>query len=454
MFRKEIFILAHQCGDMSFYPSYKKLVKNQWTPYDKLKHDQEKQLKNLIKFSYENVPYYHNLFRSLGLSPEDIQTIEDLEKLPILTKDIIKKHWEEFKPVNLSSMKYYNHATGGSTGTPMQYRLSKHDRFLGGALLYRGWGYGGYELGDRMVFLAGSSLGFDTKSKLTTFIHETTRNLRKLSSFDMGENEMREYAQTINSFKPKFIRGYASSIYFFARWLEENQLSVPSQKAVFTTAEKLFPYMRQTIEDVFDCDVYDNYGLNDGGVSAYECSEHTGLHIDTERSIMELVDGAGHQIDTGEGQILATSLYNYAMPFVRYATGDIGTLSDSFCTCGRGNLLLKEVVGREKELLITPQGQYVHGAALFNLIFHTLENTDFPDIVNRVNEFQVVQKEADKLTIIFACDEILPDNVLDFIRIAIQKRFVGWHVDFQFVDEIDRTQAGKYKFIINEVAYV
>lgn len=189
MFRKEIFILAHQCGDMSFYPSYKKLVKNQWTPYDKLKHDQEKQLKNLIKFSYENVPYYHNLFRSLGLSPEDIQTIEDLEKLPILTKDIIKKHWEEFKPVNLSSMKYYNHATGGSTGTPMQYRLSKHDRFLGGALLYRGWGYGGYELGDRMVFLAGSSLGFDTKSKLTTFIHETTRNLRKLPSFGMGRTK-------------------------------------------------------------------------------------------------------------------------------------------------------------------------------------------------------------------------------------------------------------------------
>jgi len=80
-----------------------------------------------------------------------------------------------------------------------------------------------------------------------------------------------------------------------------------------------------------------------------------------------------------------------------------------------------------------------------------LENTDFPDIVNRVKEFQVVQKETDKLTIVFACDEILPDNVLDFIRVAIQKRFVGWHVEFQFVDAIDRTRAGKYKFIINEL---
>ena len=453
MFRKGLFILAHQCGDTSFYPAYKKLVRNQWKPYAELKRDQEKQLRHLIEFSYENVPYYRNLFKNLGLLPGDIRTVEDLEKLPILTKDIIKEHWEEFKPANLSSMKYYNRATGGSTGTPMQYRISKHDRFLSGAILYRGWGYGGFELGDRMVMLAGSSLGIGTGSSLTTKIHEIARNLRKLSSFDMGEREMREYARVLNSFRPRFIRGYASSIYFFARWLEENQISVPSPEGVFTTAEKLFPHMRETIGDVFDCDVYDNYGLNDGGISAYECSEHAGLHIDTERSIMEVVDGDGLAVDSGEGQILATSLHNYAMPFIRYSTGDIGTLLDSQCVCGRGSLLLGDVVGREKEFLITPQGQYVHGAALFNLIFHTLENADFPDIVNRIKEFQIIQKEADKLNIIFACDEILPDNVLDFIQSAIQKRFVGWHIEFQFVDAIDRSRAGKYKFIINEVAH-
>ena len=321
-----------------------------------------------------------NLFKALGLLPRDIRTVEDLEKLPILTKDIIKEQWEEFKPANLSSMKYYNRATGGSTGTPMQYRISKHDRFLSGAILYRGWGYGGFELGDRMVMLAGSSLGIGTGSSLTTKIHEIARNLRKLSSFDMGEREMREYARSPQLIQaPRFIRGYASSIYFFARWLEENQISVPSPEGVFTTAEKLFPHMRETIGDVFACDVYDNYGLNDGGISAYECPEHAGLHIDTERSIMEVVDGDGLAVDSGEGQILATSLHNYAMPFIRYSTGDIGTLLDSQCVCGRGSLLLGDVVGREKEFLITPQGQHkCTGAALFNLIFHTLEKCRLP----------------------------------------------------------------------------
>jgi len=138
MLGKGLFILAHQCYDASFYSAYKKLVKNQWAPYDKLKHDQEKQMKRMIGFAYENVPYYHDLFKGLGISPGEIQTIEDLEKLPILTKDIIKNNWNDFKPANLSSMKYYNWATGGTTGTPMQYRISKHDRFLGGAHLYRG----------------------------------------------------------------------------------------------------------------------------------------------------------------------------------------------------------------------------------------------------------------------------------------------------------------------------
>jgi len=443
MFRKGLFILAHQCGDTSFYPAYKTLIRNQWKPYDELKRDQEKQLRHLIEFSYENIPYYRNLFKGLGLSPKDIQTIEDLEKLPILTKDIIKEHWEELKPVNLSSMKYSNQATGGSTGTPFAYRLSKRDRFLGGALLYRGWGYGGYELGDRTIFLAGSSLGFDTKSRLTTFVHETGRNLRKLSSFDMGENEMREYSRTINSFKPKFIRGYASSIYFFAKWIEENSLSIHSPIAVFTTSDNLFPHMRTKISEVFDCEVYDGYGLNDGGVSAFECPEHAGLHIDTERSIMEVVDSEGHQIDRGEGQILATSLYNYVMPFIRYTTGDDGHITDDVCGCGRGYPLLKEIVGRTTDVLFTPEGKNIHGWFFLYI---------FWDYGVGIKEYQVVQETLEKVVVKIVPEKGFDEKQLDRIREIVAKRSPGWDIEFKYVDTIERSGAGKYKFIINNIA--
>ena len=444
MFNKQLFILAHSIGSPTFYSGYQRFVENQWRPYEELKEDQEKQLRHMITFCYENVPYYRNLLKSLKLQPNEIKTVGDLEKLPILTKDIIKQHWEEFKPANLSGMKYYNHATGGSTGTPFTYRVSKHDRFLGGALLYRGWGYGGYELGDRTVFLAGSSLGFDTKSRLTTFVHETARNLRKLSSFDMGDDEMRKYSQTINSFKPKIIRGYASSIYFFAKWIEENNIRIHSPTAVFTTSDNLFPYMREKISDVFGCEVYDGYGLNDGGVSAYECPEHAGLHIDTERSIMEVVDGEGHQIDRGDGQILATSLYNYAMPFIRYTTGDNGHIIDDVCGCGRGYPLLKGIMGRTTDVLFTPEGKNIHGWFFLYI---------FWDYGKGIKEYQVVQETLEKIVVKIVPEDDFDEKQLDRIREVVAERSPGWHIEFKYVDMIERSGAGKYKFIINEVSH-
>ena len=287
MLSKYIFTMAHEAGNLSFYPTYRKLVQNQWRRYEELLEEQERQLRHMVSFAYQNVPYYHKLFNRLGLNPGDIRTVKDLEKLPFLNKEIINKNPEEFKPLHLNRIKFTTAATGGTTGTPLQYRLSSFDRFLGGALLYRGWGYGGYQLGDRMVFLAGSSLDVNSKSFLVTRAHELARNLKKLSSFDMGDQEMRDYAGIISSFKPKFIRGYASSLYFFASWLEKNDIKVHTPDGIFSTSEKLYPAMKEKISAVFGCPVFDTYGLADGGVTAFECEEHAGLHIDTEKSVLE-----------------------------------------------------------------------------------------------------------------------------------------------------------------------
>ena len=445
MIARNLFILAHQIGDRNFYPTYKKLIQNQWKSYDELKEEQEKQLIVMINFAYKNVPYYHKLFDNLKLNPSDIKGTEDLEKLPILTKEIIKQNWEGFKPVNLNKMRYYEQVTGGSTGTPFKYRLSKFDRFLSGALLYRGWGYGKYALSDKMVFLAGTSLDVGTKPYIIKIMHEISRNLKKLSAFDMGEKEMQEYVNIINSFKPKYIRGYASSIYFFSKWIEENNIEMHHPFAVFTTAEKLYPNMRDKIGAVFNCDVYDAYGLIDGGVSAYECSEHSGLHIDTERSVMEVVDKDGNQLENGEGKILATSLYNYAMPFIRYDTGDLGYIIDDTCGCGRGYKLIKEIVGRGQEFLIDPTGRYIHGAAFYYEIILEL------DTVNEIKELQVIQKSQDKIILKIVSTNNFDESQVYKIREIVRKRFSGLDVEFKFVDKIERTGAGKYKCIINEI---
>lgn len=442
MLKKRLFILAHQVGDRKFLPTYKKLLESQWETYEELRKEQEKQMHTLIHFAYRNVPYYNKLFKDLKLEPEDIKSIEDLQKIPLLTKEIIKRNWENLKPISLNKMRFYERSTGGSTGTPLKYRLSKYDRFLSGALMYRGWFYAGYELGDRMIFLGGASLDIGKKSYLVSKIHETVRNIRKLSSFDLDEGAMRKYVDVINSFKPKFIRGYPSSIHFLSKWIEKHQVRIHSPLAVFTTSEKLYPNMRKKIEEVFSCDVYDGYGLNDGGVSACECLEHNGLHIDTERAILEVLDKDGNQLENGEGDIIATSLYNYAMPFIRYDTGDIGHIIDDTCGCGRSYKLLKELVGRSVDILVTPEGKNIHGWFFLYIFWKYCKG---------IKEYQVTQEKLDTIVIKIVPEEDFDETQLDKIREIIEKRSQAWNIEFKFVDKIERTRAAKYKFIINKL---
>ncbi|MCJ7445192.1 MAG: hypothetical protein MUO26_11830 [Methanotrichaceae archaeon] len=198
--------------------------------------------------------------------------------------------------------------------------------------------------------------------------------------------------------------------------------------------------MRNKIRQVFNCEIYDNYGLNDGGVSAFECSEHCGLHIDTERGIMEIVSEDGTQIERGEGHILATSLFNYALPFIRYDTGDIGYLLDSVCSCGRKYKLLREIIGRTMDLLITPEGKVIHGNFFDDII-----------MIENIREYQIVQESLEKVIIKLVSGDGFDDNCLLKIEEIIKKRSSGWQIEFRLLDKIERTKAGKSKIIINNL---
>lgn len=300
-----------------------------------------------------------------------------------------------------------------------------------------------------MILMGGASLDVGIDSYMVTRTHEISRNIRKLSSYDMGTEDMRRYVKVINSFKPEFIRGYASSINFFSSFINQEKIEITTPRAIFTTGEKLMPHMRKNIENTFGREVYDNYGMNDGGISAFECSEHNGLHIDTERSIMEVVDNNNLQLEDGVGEVLATSLHNYTMPFIRYNTGDIGHIINETCGCGRGSKLLKEVIGRQHEMLQTPEGKFVYGG-FFNHIIKEIDG---------VVEFQVTQKKLDKIIINMVLEKDLDEKQLDTIREQldtireiVKKKSSGWEVEFKYVDKIERTSyAGKYKYVVSEL---
>lgn len=435
-----MFRLAHGLVYPGFMAQYRKLMRNQSRSREALVEEQVSSLRAMVTHAYDKVPYYNALLKERGLRPDDFKSLKDLERLPVLTKGVIKDNWDAFVPLDLATRRYERKATGGSTGTPFPYRMSRYDKMLSMCHLYRGWSYAGYGLGDRMVFMGGSSLTMGVGPSAARRVHELVKNIRMLSSFDMDEAHLRSYADTINRFRPRFVFGYASSIYFFSKWLMENGVRVEPPVAVFTTAEKLFPEARKGIEEALRCEVLDTYGLNDGGVSAFECLEHRGMHIDTERAVMEVVDGDGRQLAEGEGRILATSLHNHSMPFIRYDTGDLGRVAAEACPCGRPHPLLEGIMGREQDMLVTPEGVAIHGEFFTHIFWE----------VTGVKEFQVVQDARDHLTITVVAEDGFDRGQLEKVRAHIAARSSGWAVDFKEVDRIGRTASGKFKFVTRE----
>jgi phenylacetate-CoA ligase len=427
--------LLKRPGVISNYNDYQQA---QWLPYEQLKDRQEKQLVTIIKFAYENIPYYSKLLSTLGLAPGDVKTIEDLEKIPILTKETIKDNWHNFIPKNINKLKFLNSSTTGSTGKPLQYRMSTGDWERGLGLLFLGWGYAGYELADKVVSILPHSYPPTLQTKLHNAFRCLVMNVQSYSTFNMDPDSLQRYFTSINSWRPHFIKSSPSAMAIFAQCVRDNNLELGFHlTAVFTNQEMLFNGQRKVIQEVFKAPVFNQYGLNDGGISAFECREHCGVHIDTERAILETVDNEGKQIINREGKILATSLYNYAQPFIRYDTGDAGIISNTECACGRKTALLTGCLGRTSEAL--------------KLGGITISNPGFGGMLGKldIEQFQIIQDNSCSITFRIVKGKTYKEEDERFIekcmRDLLGKPSITVNIKFDYVNFIPTTKTGKHK---------
>jgi phenylacetate-CoA ligase len=420
------------------------LKKSQWWSYQKLEEFQNEKLRELIKHAYNNVPYYHNLFKSLNLIPEDIRSIGDLNKLPIITKEEIRKNISDFIAVNVPQKDLIRRTTSGSSGHPFEYIIDKNVLSIFRSMTLRTWEVAGYNLGDKIATVSGSSLLPKKMTFLQKVSFKVNRNL-PLSSFNMNSEKVQSYCNQLLDFNPKFLRGYPSSIFILANYVVENNIKL-NLSAVMTTAETLLPTQREIIMDAFNCDVFDLCGCNDGGECLFECKEHVGYHIGCERSIHEFINENGENSSNKEiGNIILTDLWNYSMPLIRYDAGDMAVYTDEKCSCGRELPLVKSIMGRSIEQIILPDG-------------NTLPGLTFTDIFEKegvfeyVLDYQIVQEKINK----FHINMVITDKYNAQISNKIQRFFeehmgIPLDINFNFVDQISRTNANKRKLIISKV---
>ena len=339
-------------------------------------------------------------------------------------------------------LKRISKATGGSSGVPLQFELGSdsYERRMAG--MFRGYAWAGAGPGTRQLYLWGTNpTPQHLPAGIKTLLYDRLYNRKILSAFQLSDERTPRFLREMAAWQPKVIVAYTNALYEFARNLKERGLVPPAPRSIVVGAEKLHSFQREMIEDVFHAPVYETYGSREFMLMAAQCERRQALHVTAENLILEIVDTAGRAVAPGvEGRVVVTDLFNYAMPFVRYANGD-RAVAGTFCECGRGLPTLASISGRQVDTLRTPDGRSVSGVFFPHLL------KDFP----AVRRFQVTQDRLDTVVLKLVAPEASAAEV-DRITAAAQS-VLGPQVRLlvERVDGIELSASGKLLVVISRV---
>ncbi len=416
------------------------LNKSEFASLDELEALQRNKLNKLVKEAYEHVPYYRKIMKEKGLAPFDIKTKEDLSLFPILTKQKIRENFNDLLNVKYKAGKLKLVMTGGTTGTPLKFYFRKHEDGVRSAHWERWKKFAGVKQFDKFMYI-----GMDEHAKISLNYSGTfmLSGYYLMASFGLDDNLMWRYVENIRKFKPVYLRGYASACYILADFFKRNRINYPL-KAVLVSSDTLYPRQRKVIEETFFCKVFDYYGQVEDAVTAIECENHNGYHVNMESCIVEIVDENGNCLREGErGLIAGTHLENYCMPLIRYCIDDLGSVTLAKCACGRSHGRIREFLGRTDDIIITPDGKKIGCGSM---------NQPMEYLYEEIMETQFIQKTKDLLIVRLVptarytlesekkFEEFIREQVGNLIKIKFQK-----------VDEIPKTWQGKHQLIVSEI---
>ncbi len=415
----------------TFIKWYNFLEESQWWSREKLEEYQVRQLRKLLNHAYENVPYYRKVFDERGIKPKDIQSSNDLRKMPYLTKKIFRANFEALKAENFPKSKFQYTTTSGSAGIPFWFYQEKdvsQAREL--AFIFTQWKRVGFKPGDKSVILRGI---FSQATKRKFWQHYPADKNLVLSSFHLTEDLLPKYIAKIREFGPNFIQTFPSAITILAKFMERNNIKPFSTvKALLCGSEGLYSWQRKLLEKVFNCRVYSWYGNTEQVALAGECEKSTCYHIFPEYAITEITKSA---------EIVGTGFNNYAMPFIRYKTGDLVVLENEKCSCGRNYSLIKDIKGRLQEFIVAKDNR---------LIF--LGDMQIMNVFDNVKQFQFYQDKVGEVVFNIVRESSYTQKDTERIKKELYKR-LGDQVKLEVcnVSHIPPTKSGKYKFLIQKL---
>ncbi|HPC36482.1 MAG TPA: hypothetical protein PLO79_07660 [Candidatus Marinimicrobia bacterium] len=421
---------------------YLKILRNnEHLPLEELQKIQTAKLHHILNVAYQNVPYYHAIFNQLGIKPEEISSPQDFACLPLLNKKDIMENLDRLTNPYYSG-KIYPGKTSGSTGIPLEFYATNEYNSWDWASRWRARNWFGVQIGDPEVAIWGRPL-YSTFRKVIDALKGRIRNTMLISGFEYSEEMLDKYSRQICRFNPQYLYGYSNSIYRLALYFKESKLPVPGRlKAIFVTAETLFPQERKIIESVFHAPVSNEYGCSEIGGFAYECPAGN-WHVSIENVFLEFIEN-----ENGVREIVGTSLTNEYMPFIRYRIGDIGEWINEKCPCGCNLPLMKLHIGKVTDIVVMKNGQ-TFSSEIFdylNLALLDLNRQPF-------DQYQIIQTRPSAFTIRYVKNRNFSDSDLDLFRKIFYKTVQDENIqiEFQPVIEIKPDQTGKMRYFISKI---
>lgn len=405
------------------------LNRQQWASLEQLESIRLTKLKRVLTHAWENSPFYRSIFSAANVHPEDITSISDLQKLPVVTKTSLLSADDSVICRNAQLDKCKTLSTSGSSGQPIRLPFTLQDKDHRVLKELRALTANGYRPTDRMAVIVAPS---DIVKKQQVFQRFGILRRYYMSVF----TEDTELMAKLHELQPQVLYSYTSTLRILGEGILSGKYPPIRPKLLISAAEVMDPSARIILTRAFGVPPNDFYGSMEFGWIAWQCPERYGYHINSDCLILECLRDGRPAKPGEEGELVVTNLHSDAAPLIRYATGDTGVISDRKCACGRTLPILERVGGRLADCILLSDGRSVTPYTI------TCAIEDIPG----VRQFQIIQEETGliRVKLLDGLETPSLDNVRNAIRRAVGN---STSVVVQIVDSLQNEPNGKFKVV-------
>ncbi len=442
---------------------YRRMLKSEYYPEEQLQEMQLLKFRAALRYASQFCPYYTKKFSRLGVAPEDIKSLEDVRRIPPLSRQDVAEHGEEMidtryrhslpahdssrapgQPVLLGrfgSGTLVRNTSSGSTGAPLVF-------YDDGSISAASWAFElrlrhwyGIEAGAREARMMRMSADYMPNDR-KLWARQRLWHQLVLPGHNLTDKEYAFCVQKLREFKPRVLWGFTPALTGLAEYIRRNGDDTSSFRPELTIAwaAPLYGHEEKLLQDVFHCPVSSLYSAREVGHVGAWCPSHT-LHINQEHMLVESNASPEHGM---LGEIIVTPLALSPMPFIRYRLGDIGQVARSQCACGRTLQTIEELLGRTAEIFVTKDGHAIAPAFWCRLFAADVQS----ELVER---FQIVYRQTDLIAIRVVKRIGFAERIEEEMRRTLRKNFSSEiRFQFEYVPHIAPQASGKYQIVVNE----